>query len=389
MRPATARLHGVAGILAIVAFLVAVPALLTTARITPWDIDWAMVGQRLSLPDNGTLLVILIGLAAWAGWAYFALAILTELTARARGTRTPHLHGFALPQGVARRIIDVAALAFTALPTLAATAPPAHGEPITVVAPRDPTPTALTAGATSPPSTATATVTADAPATVEYTVRRGDSLWRIADQRLGDGHRWTEIHDLNRASLGDTPDLITPGTRLLLPAETTAPAPSGDYIVQPGDTLSQIAMNELGDPNAYPRIADASRDIVQPGGQHLTDPDHIEPGWTLDLTPDGPPPAPIASTTPAPTSPRETPAATPDPAPDSSPATPIPSPTTPAPSTAPGQAEAHPPAAAAATAPDPAADEAPRTRPTRTVAHLPGCSRACPAPRRCSAPGSS
>jgi len=50
-----------------------------------------------------------------------------------------------------------------------------------------------------------------------YIVRQGDSLWRIAAERLGDASRYTEIAGLNREILGDENNLIV-GMRLKLPA---------------------------------------------------------------------------------------------------------------------------------------------------------------------------
>ncbi|AMJ56548.1 MULTISPECIES: LysM peptidoglycan-binding domain-containing protein [Stenotrophomonas] len=48
------------------------------------------------------------------------------------------------------------------------------------------------------------------------------------------------------------------------------------YTVQSGDNLSKIAKNLLGDGNAWKRIYDANRDI-------LDDPDKIRPGQTLKI----------------------------------------------------------------------------------------------------------
>lgn len=48
------------------------------------------------------------------------------------------------------------------------------------------------------------------------------------------------------------------------------------YTVKPGDTLSKIAREHLGDANAYPKIFEANRD-------QLSDPDKIKPGQVLRL----------------------------------------------------------------------------------------------------------
>jgi peptidoglycan hydrolase-like protein with peptidoglycan-binding domain len=49
-----------------------------------------------------------------------------------------------------------------------------------------------------------------------YVVVRGDTLSGIAEQRLGDANRWSELFDLNRDIISD-PDKIIPGQALALP----------------------------------------------------------------------------------------------------------------------------------------------------------------------------
>ena len=44
-------------------------------------------------------------------------------------------------------------------------------------------------------------------AAAEYSVQKGDSLWKIAKEQLGSGFKWTEIYEANRASVQD-PDRI-------------------------------------------------------------------------------------------------------------------------------------------------------------------------------------
>ena len=58
------------------------------------------------------------------------------------------------------------------------------------------------------------------------TVRRGDSLWSIAQRHLGAtatdaevAHAWPEWYAANRAVIGDDPDLIHPGMQLVPPRE--------------------------------------------------------------------------------------------------------------------------------------------------------------------------
>ncbi len=65
------------------------------------------------------------------------------------------------------------------------------------------------------------------------------------------------------------------------PAKT--PSTAETYTVKRGDTLSEIALDELGDGHAYPRIFKASKTTVQPDGRKLTDPDLIIPGWKLTI----------------------------------------------------------------------------------------------------------
>ena len=49
-----------------------------------------------------------------------------------------------------------------------------------------------------------------------YTVASGDSLWKIAREKLGEGTRWEEIYELNKNQISN-PRLIYAGQDLLLP----------------------------------------------------------------------------------------------------------------------------------------------------------------------------
>lgn len=49
-------------------------------------------------------------------------------------------------------------------------------------------------------------------------VRRGESLWRIAKRHYGNGEKWRKIFEANKGRIGDDPDYVQAGTRLVLPS---------------------------------------------------------------------------------------------------------------------------------------------------------------------------
>jgi nucleoid-associated protein YgaU len=56
------------------------------------------------------------------------------------------------------------------------------------------------------------------PKEVVYVVKPGDSLSKIAKEQLGSAVRWTEIAELNKATLPN-PNLVRVGQELKLPAK--------------------------------------------------------------------------------------------------------------------------------------------------------------------------
>lgn len=58
-------------------------------------------------------------------------------------------------------------------------------------------------------------------AAADYTVQRGDSLWKIAREHLGSGYRWTELYEANRSTIAD-PNLIYTGQIISIPESVNA-----------------------------------------------------------------------------------------------------------------------------------------------------------------------
>lgn len=65
--------------------------------------------------------------------------------------------------------------------------------------------------------TSTVDTTAEVVGEQQYTVQSGDNLSKIAKNLLGDGNAWKKIFDANRDVLDD-PDKIRPGQTLKIPA---------------------------------------------------------------------------------------------------------------------------------------------------------------------------
>jgi nucleoid-associated protein YgaU len=286
------RLRGLGATVLLFLLVVGFPTALIAIGAAPWNADLGKLRTLLTSPDDGTLALVVFAVVAWVTWAVMAVSVVVEAAAQLRGLSAPSIPGFALPQRAAGQLVVVAALLFVAAPAVvsgfpappahAAAAPPVLAAPrLEVIAPAAPVPPP--ASAPVPPAAAVKREHA----TVDYTVKRGDSLWKIAERLLGDGARYKDIVELNRDVLNGRPDFIVSGTVLKVPHEVAPPDEGGrtseEYVVRTGDTLSEIARDELGDPMRYPEIVAASRSSVQPDGAHLLDPDLIRPGWELTI----------------------------------------------------------------------------------------------------------
>ncbi len=313
--PWAARITGLGYSLTLLILIVGIPTVLWAIHGNPLPTSipsWQQSKDALLRPDDGHLFLSALIVIAWVAWATFALPVVVELAARLRGLPAPHLPGLQWQQRGAAGLLAGAALLFTAGQAGAATLPA-----YTVA----PAPTSISVAQQTATTTATPAATPTPPpaaaATMSYTVQRGDTPWGIAHAQLGDGARYTEITHTDGHPL-DPSHWLQPGETLALPAPPAAPSAMGVAVpVHDGDTLSSIA-EQHHQPLAD--VINATKDTAQPGGQHLTDPNHIYPGWTITLPAPNGAATPAAPTVPpAPAAPAPPPAAAP-----AAPAAPIP-----------------------------------------------------------------
>ena len=128
--------------------------------------------------------------------------------------------------------------------------------------------TAVTLTSTVDATTASTTTAQPAP---RYVVQPGDSLSSIAAARAVRGG-WQALYAANRRVIGPDPDVIHPGTVLVLPGLVTPVS----YTVRTGDTLSGIAA-EFAIPGGWPTLYAGNRQVIGP------DPNVIRPGTVLTL----------------------------------------------------------------------------------------------------------
>ncbi|MEV5003853.1 LysM peptidoglycan-binding domain-containing protein [Nocardioides sp. LML1-1-1.1] len=280
------RLTGLAASVAVLGIVIGLPALFLSIGADPIPDQVPTldsIRNALLAPDDGTLVLGLFKVIGWVAWAFMALSLVVEAIARLRRVEAPQLPGLGRPQAAARGLIGLAALLFIAAP-IAAQA--------TTISSAAAAPTATVEHASvgvvdQAPVQQDVKVETEqertGPKTVEHAVKPGESLWSIAEDHLGDGARYKEIAQLNRDLLGGQPSFLEPGWVLKLPAPQSKDAPAHHYGVQAGDTLSEIAQEQLGDANRWPEIYQASTGITQPGGVQLTDPDVIDVGWKLNI----------------------------------------------------------------------------------------------------------
>jgi hypothetical protein len=227
-------ISGITALVLLVMLLVGVPIWLTTVAGSPmasglptWDEAWHAVTRR----DDGTLLLTVLKYVAWAGWALFAASVGLDLLARVRRVSPPRLGP---QQQLATQLVGAVAALLVAVPSLGGSAP----------------------------TSAVAGTVATAPAAP-------------AEASRGGAMRGAWVTALATPSSG-----VVQATDA---ATATAAASFTEYMVRPGDCLWEIAWNELGEPERWPELYEASRHLTQPDGRRMTDPDLIYPGWIVRI----------------------------------------------------------------------------------------------------------
>ena len=112
-----------------------------------------------------------------------------------------------------------------------------------------------------------------------YTVQPGDTLSSIAQSAYNDSSQaaYMVIYSANRQVIGGNPNLIRPGQVLTIPVIQIKSGTT--YTVQPGDTLSAIALRAYGNAaeHYWHKIYKANKDVIG------DDPNLIRPGQELDI----------------------------------------------------------------------------------------------------------
>lgn len=216
-------LASIASVLAVAVLIFGAPAVLLALAGNPLP-SWETLTEAMTVPDFGGrfFLGTVLPLIGWGAWAFFTVPFLAAIPTAIRHARreaTPR------PAPAAFRMQQAAASALVAavLVILGATATPAS------------------AASTGPPAATSALPAADISQPTETPAASGPERPVTTEQEFRER---TIVH---------------------------------------GDTLWDIAAEELGAGQRYPEIFEASTHIEQPGGRRLTDPDLILPGWTVHI----------------------------------------------------------------------------------------------------------
>lgn len=104
----------------------------------------------------------------------------------------------------------------------------------------------------------------------EYTVKPGDSLWKISAAAYGTGYNWSAVYEANKSAISD-PNKLEVGTKITLPKIEPKVF---EHTVAKGDTLWGISVYYCQDGFAWSKVADQNS---------ISTPNMIEPGLKLSF----------------------------------------------------------------------------------------------------------
>src|SRR5689334_17517781 len=125
-------LRGVLALALLLALVVGIPVALLAVGSTSYVGGLGDVPRllgKLTAPDDGTLFLGVLAVAAWIGWFTFTLAVVLEIPAQFRGVPAVRLRGMSLQQSLAGGLV-AAALALVVIPGSAGAAEAAVGRPV-------------------------------------------------------------------------------------------------------------------------------------------------------------------------------------------------------------------------------------------------------------------
>ena len=119
------------------------------------------------------------------------------------------------------------------------------------------------------------------PDVVEYTVKSGDTLSKIARSLGMEASDWRKIYTLNASVIGRNPGNIRVGMKLKVPTQAAKFTPDlpnvVEYTVKSGDTLSKIALSLGMKATDWKKIYDPNASVIGP------DPNKIRVGMKLKV----------------------------------------------------------------------------------------------------------
>lgn len=291
------RVRGLLGLVLLLALAVGLPWALAATIGNPLH-QWSSI-KAGDMSDRDVIAIM--ATVAYLAWASFALALLVEIAASLaaavthRPLRPIRIPLLGVQQDLARTLIAAVLLLAPAVISVV-------GPAASAFASTPPSTSTVTASQHQAPTSAARTVPAaavsgqghdDRSATSTYEIpSQGGmrSYWALAEHYLGDGQRWPEVWQLNDGhqqadgSVMDSPNVLRRGWTVTVPAAVAGSPAAGSHTehmvtVHEGDTLSGLA-EDAGVSN-WTTSWPANQDRAEPGGQHLTNPDLIKPGWTV------------------------------------------------------------------------------------------------------------